>query len=83
MAEVAWPTQLCITPGCLPLTFRHTPGSSQLVGGGGLLGGSGISSPIWGPVSLWAGGKVTLADLVWGQRQGGGENRRPPAPSRL
>lgn len=30
------------------------------------MGGSGISSPIWGPVSLWAGGKVTLTDLVRG-----------------
>ena len=85
MPEVARPTQLCVTPGCLPLTLRSTPGS-RLLQGGGLSGGSGVSSPVWGPVSLWAGGKVTLTDLRreggWRQ-EGGGENRQPLLPSRL
>ena len=33
MPEVAQPTQLCVTPGCLPLTLRSTPGSRLLQGG--------------------------------------------------
>lgn len=73
MPEVAQPTQLCITPGCLPLTLRSTPRSS-LLQGGGLSGGSGISALVWGPVSLWAGGKVTLANLG-GRWKGSGDRR--------
>lgn len=72
--EVPQPTQRHVAPGSLLLTCHcrrgqrpRCPPRKQPPRGGGLWRGSGFSSLVWGPVSLWAGGEATLT-----KRGGGG-----------
>lgn len=80
--EVPQPTQRQVAPGCLLLTCHCRRGQSprcphpshgkQPPRGGGLWRGSGFSSLVWGPVSLWAGGDATLTKQGVGVGQLGG-----------